>query len=276
MVHHLQVVNVNTPLPGTYNSNDSSSGIRPYGSAAGNIFEYESGGIMNMNQFWLQANNHLSSRVSFTTFYQFTNAHSDVDGTSPPSNPYNFMQDYGPTDWLRHSYFNFLGTFVAPGGVQFSPFFIAASGLPYNLTIGSDLNGDTIINDRPAFATNLARPSVVVTPFGAFDTSPIPGQTIVPRNYLWAPGMWNVNMRISKTFGFGAPKEAPAPGYKGPAQHRYGLNFNLDVNNIFNHLNPGGQVGNLSSPLFGQATAITLFRDTSNDRRVQFGTQFTF
>jgi hypothetical protein len=88
--------------------------------------------------------------------------------------------------------------------------------------------------------------------------------------------MWNVNMRISKTFGFGAPKEAPPAGYKGPATHRYGLNFNLDVNNVFNHLNQGGYVGNLSSPLFGESTAINLFRDTSNNRRLQFGTQFTF
>jgi len=140
-----------------------------------------------------------------------------------------------------------------------------ASGLPYNLTIGSDINGDTVANDRPAFATDLSRPSVVVTPFGAFDTSPIAGQTIVPRNYLTGPGMWNVNMRISKTFSFRARKD-----------HRYGLNFNLDVNNIFNHLNQGGFVGNLSSPLFGQSTAINLFRDTSNDRRVQFGTLFSF
>jgi hypothetical protein len=32
----------------------------------------------------------------------------------------------------------------------------------------------------------------------------------------------------------------------------------------------------MASPLFGQSTAINLFRDTSNNRRVQFGTQFTF
>jgi hypothetical protein len=54
------------------------------------------------------------------------------------------------------------------------------------------------------------------------------------------------------------------------------LNVNVDVNNILNHLNPGGYVGNLASPLFGQSTAINLFRDTSNNRRVQFGTTLSF
>ena len=84
-------------------------------------------------------------------------------------------------------------------------------------------------------------------------------------------------MRVSKTFGFGKPGEVPPAGYKGPAQHRYGLNFNVAVNNLLNHLNPGGFVGNLSSPLFGQSTAMNNgFRETSNNRKVQLGTQFTF
>ncbi|HEY3824945.1 MAG TPA: hypothetical protein VGL82_10315, partial [Bryobacteraceae bacterium] len=59
-------------------------------------------------------------------------------------------------------------------------------------------------------------------------------------------------------------------------EKRYKLNVNIDVNNVFNHLNPGGYVGNLSSPLFGQSTALYLFTDTSNNRKVTFGTNFSF
>jgi Carboxypeptidase regulatory-like domain len=274
--HLVQTVNINTPFPGTFTPGDPTSGIRPYGDAAGNIFQYETGGVQNLDLIWVEVNNHLNQRVSFSSYYQFNSAHGNIDNNGSPSNPYDFAQDYSRTSWTRRNNFNFTGTFLAPGGVQLSPFFVAASGQPYNLTIGSDLNGDTIANDRPAFATDMSRPSVVVTRFGAFDTSPMPGQTIVPRNYLTGVAMWNINMRISKTFGFGAPREAPPAGYKGPAMHRYGLNFNLDVNNILNHVNQGGFVGNLSSPLFGQSTMISLFRDTSNNRRLQFGTQFTF
>ena len=101
----------------------------------------------------------------------------------------------------------------------------------------------------------------------------MPGQTIVPHNYLQGTGMWNVNARLGKTFAMG--KKPAAPGSTG-TETRFKLNFNVDVNNVFNHLSPGGYVGNLSSPLFGQSTSIYLFRETSNLRRVQFGTSFTF
>jgi hypothetical protein len=79
--------------------------------------------------------------------------------------------------------------------------------------------------------------------------------------------MWNFNARIGRDFKFGKPKEKERP---------YTANLNFAVNNVFNHLNRGGWVGNLASPLFGQSTAIYLFRETSNNRRVQFGTTFHF
>jgi hypothetical protein len=205
-----------------------------------------------------------------------------------PSNPYNFMQDYGRAGYDRRHQFNMVGSIQLPFHMQFSPMLVAASGAPYDLTIGHDLNGDSFGSDRPTFATDLSRPSVVITKFGAFDTNPIPGQKLVPHNYLMGAGMWNVNARLGRTFSFG---RAPAPanasgsssgsgsgnsGSSGSTEKRFKLNFNVDVNNIFNHLNPGGYVGDLSSPLFGQPTSVLLFRETSNLRRVQFGTSLTF
>ena len=85
-----------------------------------------------------------------------------------PSNPYNIRRDYGPSAWNRRHNFSLLGTITGPLGLQFSPYLIASSGQPYDLTIGTDLNGTTIANARPAFATNLSRPSVVIARFGAF------------------------------------------------------------------------------------------------------------
>jgi hypothetical protein len=46
--------------------------------------------------------------------------------------------------------------------------------------------------------------------------------------------MWSINLRISKSFAFRSRKEVPA------------LHFNVDVDNLFNHLNPGGFIGNLA------------------------------
>jgi hypothetical protein len=206
-----------------------------------------------------------------------------------PSNPYNFMADFGRAGYDRRNQLNLVGNFELPLKLQFSPMFVANSGAPYDLTIGHDLNGDSFGSDRPTFATDLTRPSVVFTKFGAFDTAPIPGQILVPHNYLQGTGMWNLNARLGRTFTFGrhtagaaAAASTPAGGgaasgsESGGEGGRYKLNFNVEVNNVFNHLSPGGFVGNLSSPLFGQSTSPLIFRETSNLRRVQFGTTFSF
>jgi hypothetical protein len=188
-----------------------------------------------------------------------------------------------------------MGSILAPFKIRMNPFLVLFGGTPYDLTIGRDLNGDTITNDRPAFATDLSRPSVVFTRFGAFDTNPLPGQRIVPRDYLVGNAMWNLNCRIGRTFAFGTAKKGTQgvsstdQGFQGPTaslaggprqqnggEKRFSLNLSLFVNNVFNHLNRGGWVGNLSSPLFGQSTSIYLQRETSNDRTLQFATQLSF
>src|ERR1051326_3820567 len=80
------------------------------------------------------------------------NAHSDSDELGYPSNTYDFSADCGRPAFVRRPPAFFVGNFLLPGGARLSPNFVAASGAPYNLIVGSDLNGDTISNDRPAFA----------------------------------------------------------------------------------------------------------------------------
>jgi hypothetical protein len=274
--HHTSMnINLNTPLPGTFIPGQPDSGVRPYGNDAGNLFAYEPEGDFIENVAWVTVNQKVGKGVSLGVNYQYLNVRGDTSDTPWPSNPYNLRQDYGRISWARPQNFNLYGTLMAPLKIQFNPNVVIASGAPYDLTTGTDFYGTTIANARPAFATDLSRPSVVFTRFGAFDTNPMPGQTIVPRNYLTATGMWNINMRVGRTFQLGKLKPVPN-GAKSNGDRRYNINFNVEVNNIFNHLNQGGWVGNLASPLFGQSTSIYLFRDTSNNRRVQFGTQFNF
>ena len=275
--HFPIIVNINTPYPGTYNPADPTSGVRPYGNAAGNIFQYESDGIYRQKLTFVKYEANFSKAVSMTVNYTLQFSEHDGNWMATPSNPYNFMQDYGRAGYDRRHQVNLVATIKLPYKLQLNPMLVGASGAPYDLTVGHDLNGDSFGTDRPAFATDLSRPSVVFTKFGAFDTDPMPGQTIVPHNYLMGAGMWNVNARLGRTFSFG--EKPPTPGNNASnstPDSRFKLNFNVDVNNVFNHLNPGGYVGDLSSPLFGQPTSILLFRETSNLRRVQFGTSFTF
>jgi hypothetical protein len=294
-MHILRTVDINSPLPGAYNPADPASGLRPYGNAAGNIFQYESDGVGNFNEFITTVNTQFTRKVSLNLAYGRIKESSDVDNVGMPSNPYNFKADYGRSSLERKNIAQVMGSILAPFKIRMNPLLVVFGGIPYDLTIGRDLNGDTVANDRPAFATDLSRPSVVFTRFGAFDTNPLPGQRIVPRDYLVGNAMWNVNCRIGRTFAFGTVKKgaqgvaATDQGFQAPSaslaagprqqsggEKRFSLNLNLFVNNVFNHLNRGGWVGNLSSPLFGQSTAIYLQRETSNDRTLQFGMQLSF
>jgi hypothetical protein len=153
--------------------------------------------------------NHRFNRNSnITMFYVLGRAKSDTDGTGTfPANSYDLSGEYGPSGQdVRHR-FVAMGSFRMPWGVSMNPFVVVTSGRPFNITLGrTDLNGDTLFTERPAFATDLTRPSVIVTPWGAFDRSPIAVQQIIPRNFGRGPGSLVTNVRFSKTFGFGKEK----------------------------------------------------------------------
>ena len=85
------------------------------------------------------------------------------------------------------------------------------SGRPYDVTLGTDLYGDTLKNARPDFATGPG-PNIVSTPFGYFNTNPVPGSSLnlVPRDYLTAAGLVSFNLRVGRTFGFGPPRNPNA------------------------------------------------------------------
>ena len=205
---------------------------------------------------------------------------------------------------------------------------VANSGTPFNIFIGRDINGDSIFNERPAFATDLSRASVVHTGFGTFDTDPLSGQTIIPSNFGEGPAQFTLNMRVSKTFGIGPKLEASNPnpqqqggqrgqggqgggpnagggrpggpgggGFGGPrgpggpgggpggfgggperSSQRYSLTFSANARNIFNNVNPGVPVGNLSSALFGQSTSLAggVFNTQSANRRIDLQVMFSF
>jgi hypothetical protein len=98
----------------------------------------------------------------------------------------------------------------------------------------------------------MSRPSVVRTALGAFDTAPIPGQMIVPRNSVEGPGLVAANLRLSKSITLGPKPEAG----KKPAEDPKQLTFSVNARNLINHPNYGSPNGNLSSPLFGHSTSL--------------------
>ena len=108
------------------------------------------------------------------------------------------------------------GTISLPHAFSLSPFMLINSGEPFNVTLGQDLIGSSIFNQRPAFASSLSNPqNVIVTPLGSFDTVPVPRETLVPVNYGTGPTLFTLNLRLSKTFGFGKAAERPGGAQPG-------------------------------------------------------------
>jgi len=216
-LHLSQTVPINTPLPGTYIPGQANSGVRPFGAAAGNLFQYESGGVMKQNILMANFNTRFNSKVSIFGNYSYNNA-NDLPGT--PTNPYNFAQDWGRSSLERKHRFQLIGSVLAPANIRLSPFVILQSGSPYDVTLGRDIYGNTLKNARPTFATaSCASPDL--TPLGDFCTTPLPGvlDSLVPRNYLTSAGMISLNLRVGRTFGFGPARKgaalAGAPGDMG-------------------------------------------------------------
>ena len=302
-VHQLMTRNINAPLPGTFVSCSPgdvtctpSAGTRPYGNV-GNIYQYESDGLFNQNQLITNINVRLGTKFSLFGFYSLNFANSNTSGVNSfPSNSYDVALDYGRAAFdIRHRLF-LGGSFSLPKGIRLSPFMMANSGTPFNITTGQDNNGDSIFNDRPAYApAGATGPNIVKTQWGTFDTNPTTGETIIPINLGTGPGQFSLNLRLSKTIGLGRKSESrtvggpmgppPGGGRGGPpgggggpggglgpgglsssggrggppgqnVSYRYNLTLGIGAMNAFNIVNLGAPVGQLSSPLFGKSNSL--------------------
>jgi len=273
--------NINAPLPGTYNPADPSSGVRPFGGTQ-NIYQYESEGASKRNRLFVNVNLR-TGPVTFFGFYMFGSSKANTAGAgSFPSNQFDLHLDYGRASNDVHHRLFFGGFTKLPYHFTASPLLIYQSSTPFNITIGEDLNGDAQFNDRPAFATDLSRPSVYRTRYGNFDAAPLPGQTIIPINYGNGPSYFTANLSLRRSFSFGpvVPDEAPPPApdaakntqkppKKKEVERRYNLDLGVTAQNVFNYVNAAQSVGVLTSPLFGKSTALAgIFESSQPGNRI--------
>lgn len=283
-LHLLRSRNINAPLPGTFLPGVSGSGVRPFGNI-GNIYEYESSGVANQNQLIVTVNSRLNRKFTLFGNYSLNKANSNTDGAGTfPANQYDLSTEYGRSSIDVRQRLFLGGSFSAPWGLRFYPFVIARSGIPFNITTGRDTSGSTVFTERPAFALDPTKPGVVSYNGVLLDPRPAAGEIIIPRNFGAGPAFFSVNLRVSKTIGFGevpgnsarssprqqggrggeregrmgGPFGRPGEGDRGGGgssrEKRYNLTFSVQAQNLFNHTNPGQPVGNLSSLLFGIST----------------------
>ena len=211
-VHQLVSLNVNAPTPGT----PGSTGPKPFPNL-GPIYEYVSEGVFRQNQLITTFNIRAGAKLSLFGNYALNYANSDAAGAgSFATNSYDLGADYGRASFdTRHRLF-VGGSIALPYAFRLSPFMIFTSGSPYNVVVGQDLNGDSILNDRPAFATNVTGACLSPTAACHYNASPTASDTLVPINYLAGPNHFTLNLRLAKTFSFGPERGGKTQG-NGPS-----------------------------------------------------------
>ncbi|CAN5523332.1 hypothetical protein BH10ACI4_BH10ACI4_23370 [soil metagenome] len=282
-----------------------------FNSAAYN-YQFQSGGVFREDQIMVNANARLK-KVTLFGFYSlsFANANTSGSGFFPTSNT-NTQVDYGRASFTRRSMAVAGGNFTLPYKLSASPFLIAQSGTPYNVTSGIDPLGSSIYNARPYFTNGSAGSCRVSSDFSATQTGNL---TAVPINYCTGPANVTFNMRIGRVFGFGPKTGAAAaggdggpgpggpgggrggPGGGGPrgggggggrggpgmggtggSGHKYTLTLGAQAFNLFNMIPYGTPTSTLSSPRFGQFTTLATgpFSSATAVRRITLQASFNF
>ena len=119
------------------------------------------------------------------------------------------------------------------------------SGSPYTITTGTDDNGDSLFNDRPAgIGRNTERTAWSWDSYGSFNYTLGFGKRRTPL----PPGI-----TISMNGGALSVGQAAAP----QEQPRYRLTFSLYAQNLLNHANYVGYSGVMTSQFFRQPVAVS-------------------
>lgn len=276
-------------------------------------YQYFSEGIFKQNQLTIFGRVQTSKRISLFGYYALNSAHGDTSGAgSFPSQPGNLLADYGRTGFDVKSRLFMGGSVVLPKFIQLSPFMIAQSGNPYNITTGYDNNGDTIFNDRPLLVAAGVPGSKTIAGCGTFlaqDAGAVPPDaSITPINSCTGPALFTFNLRITKTIGFGASTAKPVadsgpggapptggggrggggnrgggggPGFGGGGTStgkRYNVAFGAQIQNLFNNEDLATPSGVLTSNEFGRSTQLTGGPYTTSNalRRISLQASFTF
>lgn len=230
-VHLFRVRDVNAPLP--------STGLRPDPSLSNNE-QVESTAFLRGHALTVTFRGGWGKRFKGYGQYVLSEFTNDVSTAGPgvfllPADNYNLRPEIGPADFDHRHRVNFAGTMQLPLGFHFGTILSVATGAPFNITTGSDPNGNTV--SRP------------------------PGVT---RNTGRGPGTLQLDVRLSKVFLL---------DHRPGAEKRHSkrsVELGVDAFNATNHLNAASIIGVVSSPLFGQPDAANSARTIQLSAKYSF------
>jgi hypothetical protein len=298
-----------------------SLSLNPATSGGPRIFQYASEANFRQNQLIVNSNVRVGSKIQLFGFYTLNFANSDTGGVSSfASNAYDINEDYGRASFDTRQRLFFGGSLGLPYSIRLSPFLIASSGTPFNIVTPDDLNGDFIFNDRPAFVSSATCPNpgtangtTYCTPLGTFnDALPTAGQKVVPINSGTGEGHFVLNLRLTKSIGFGPKLKSaggqgqgqggppgggghgggsgggprggpvfgtgPQMGGGGGSDRRYTLTFGASARNALNNVNLANPAGVLGSRYFDTPNSLQQgpFSSGTAVRRIDLFATFNF
>jgi hypothetical protein len=194
-VHQQVLRNANQAVGGTPQTNSQNY-----------LYEYFPEAIFKQHQIITSFRTRAGKNLAISGFYTYSTADSNGAGAinnNAVSNAYNLDQDYGRAGFVLQHVVFLTANYGAPWGLIFNPFLTAQSGRPFNITLATDpLNN--LFNQRPTYATSSTPVSdQVMTAYGLLDSAALPGEKLVPVNLGKGPAALAVNLRISRSFGFG-------------------------------------------------------------------------
>ena len=130
-------------------------------------------------------------------------------------------------------------------------------GMPYNITTGTDANGDGDFNDRPSF-TETPGVGTYATPYGLMTTNTVNGNVL--RNIGTMPMVIHMYSNLSRSFKLNAKSK----------EHSSTIILNARAVNLLNHTNVTSVGTVVSSPTLGEGLAA------EPARRVELGARFEF
>ena len=183
-------------------------------------------------------------RISFTGTYTLASTMNDTDGTfSVP--PGSVADDWGPASYdVRNRLFVSMNNQVWKN-LSAVVTLTGASGTPYSIRTGQDNNGDSIFNDRPVGVGRNTERGAAQWWLNANFTYTIP---LGNRPGVGPPGGVGIVQ--------GAPGQGPQIVQAGAPVAKYRMVIGINAQNITNHANYVGYSGIITSPFFGQPTAV--------------------
>ena len=191
-------------------------------------------------------------QVAYTLSSYKTTTESDASITQ--QDDLNKNDSYGYGDYDQRHRFVFSGYVTLPWEIQLGGVLTARSGVPFNITAGTDNIPNGTVNDRPNLVAGTSVGTDDMKDRASFVN---PGRGVagdLPRNAGRRPSYWTLDARIAKRFRMGPTS----------------IEGIVEAFNLTNRVNYNGFIGNLASPQFG--TPNTAF----DARQVQLGVRFEF